>query len=167
MNLRLLDTLKNYHHHIDDILDPFPIHFLSLHDRYRTCIGFEMTYTGIEEDLDVLKIDELLRKIYDHNKKNPHSNKDIHCPLMHDYLHDLSKIGIYVTSHNGKNMLYFNIKVFQESDLYTLESEEEEEEKDAVQLKFNHFGPLPQYIYDYVYRLSLNIKMVKSLIKDH
>lgn len=147
---------------IENIEEPLEIKFLSLLDRFQTTVGFEFTYTGIEEQLTVNELDDIFRTIYDHNKRNPHFTKDLslNCPLFNDYLHDLRKIEIMISTEEdyANKMVVFEFKIFQESELF-VNDRKDIQKNTTISLKNNI--SVPKYVFNYAYQLAMNIKSLR------
>jgi hypothetical protein len=105
----------------DDLIisDPFPIEFIRLDDRFKTLVGFEFNYTGIEPDLDELNLDHIFLIMHQINLKNSEMRTIMrnNCPHIGDYLDNNYRLE--VSKDFDENMLhtFYKIKVVEYVDM--------------------------------------------------
>lgn len=147
---------------IDDVIEPFKIKFMDINDRFRTTIGFEFIYTGIEENIDSDKVNDIFRIIYDHNKQNPHfQNIENNCPLLDEYNHDVKNATIKIISEEHyfvSEMTIFKFQVFLDSTTFTFQPKESNLTRQFIPIVFENNYLKPKYLLQYAFKLSEEIK---------
>ena len=102
-----------------EINDPFPIEFIKLDDRFKTLVGFEFEYTGIEPDLDEIKLDHILLIMHEINSKKKDSRTIMrqNCPHIGDYLDNNYRIEVIKDFDKENNHSIYKIKVVEYIDM--------------------------------------------------
>lgn len=148
--------------------DPFEIKFVKLCDRFKTIVGFEFIYTGIEPDLDEIKIDQLLLTIYQKNlKENPDFTKiKDSCPHFDEYLHKEYRIEIVQEYNNMDNFNVYKIKVleyvvpYKSINLFTERFMGIPIDYESNQFRKPKIEEWPAYLVQYVITLAYNLDSI-------
>ena len=147
---------------IDDVIEPFKIKFMDINDRFRTTIGFEFIYTGIEKNIDSYKVNDIFRMIYDHNKQNPHfQDIENNCPLLDEYIHDVKNATIKIIPEEHyfvSEMTIFRFQVFLDSSTFTFQPKESNLTCQIIPINFENNYLKPKYLLQYAFKLSEEIK---------
>lgn len=148
---------------MDDVIEPFPINFIDINDRFRTTVGFTFFYSGIEPNLDSEIIDNILRQIYDHNKLNPliPDNENV-CPVLNEYKHHIESASILIFYDddfvNNDTMTIFRFQVLFNNKKFTFAPNKLQYNADFYSsIVFENNDLKPLYLLKYADNLAIQI----------
>ena len=155
-----MDVTNNYTN--TATIEPFKIDWIRLNDRFKTIIGFEFLFTGIEPRLYVEKLDRLFMLIESENT-NSHSTC-METPLLDCYLQKNWGVDVTTTEVEGADFVFYKFRVtevynngkyFGCSSVFRYGEDEE-----GCSYKYSFRKDHPDYVVKYLFDLINKISLI-------